>query len=218
MLNKLQSTACLALALAAFAPGAAYGQAATCGSLENAFGPYDYTNPVHKRDLLPPVEQFHFDSGVERLRGRLDLDEKQGKAAVGKAIDYTLRAFPNHHRALYAMARYHLTMRDENRPPMRYTADCYFDRAMRFKPSDGKVRLIYGIFLYKLGKNEAAVERFQEALSRTPDSAEVHYNIGLIYADMGRYNEAKQHAVTAYDLGYPMPGLRNKLIRAGVWN
>jgi hypothetical protein len=50
-----------------------------------------------------------------------------------------------------------------------------------------------------------------------PDSAEAHYNLGLLYVRSGEYAEARTHAGRAYALGYPLPGLRDQLDRAGQW-
>lgn len=181
-----------------------------CGKISNPYGPFDYTNPVHVSENLPIVEKFHFTPEVEGLiRGKSDN--------IPGDLDYTLRAFPNHHRALYSMAKYQLT---HERPPVThyYTAECYFIRAMKFKPEDAKVRLIYGIYLHKKDQLEEAEKRYLEALEMLPESGETHYNLGLLYTDMKKYEKAKEHAKKAYDSGYPLPGLKNRLIRAGQWN
>lgn len=47
-------------------------------------------------------------------------------------------------------------------------------------------------------------------------SAEIHYTLGLVLFDMKQYEAAAEHARRAYDLGYPLPGLRRKLATAGV--
>lgn len=201
-------SALLMLASAAQAQGLPPG----CGNLSNGYGPWDYTNPVHFREKLQVVEYTHFDAGVESLRGH-----KSHPQNLAGDIDYTLRAFPNHHRALYTMARYYLTKDRANRGPLRYTAQCYFERAMAFRPTDGVVRMIYGVYLYKAGRLDDAEKRFQEALERSPNDAEVHYNLGLVLAKAEKYEQAREHAEQAYALGHPMPGLRNKLKRAGHW-
>jgi Flp pilus assembly protein TadD len=97
------------------------------------------------------------------------------------------------------------------------TAETYFERAMRFAPDDGTVRLVYGIHLHKLGKLDQALELYEEAEKLQPNSAEVHYNLGLLYVAKENYRLAKIHAQRAYQLGHPLPGLRNKLVAAGVW-
>ena len=74
-----------------------YG-ASQCGSLENGFGPFDYrTAPADKRRL---VEGAHFTRDVEQLiRGHTS------STPVGD-LNYTLRVFPNHPRALYALMQW----------------------------------------------------------------------------------------------------------------
>ncbi len=201
------------LALLASLPASAQLEAAGCGSLQNGYGPFDYTNPIHFRDKLDIVERVHFDGGVENLRGHA-----AHPLNLGGDIDYTLRAFPNHHRALYTMARYYLTKKQFNRGALRYTANCYFQRAMRFKPDDGVVRMVFGVYLYKNGDLDGSGQRFREALELSPNDAEVHYNLGLVLVETKKYEEALHHAKKAYELGHPMPGLRNKLKRVDAWN
>lgn len=48
-------------------------------------------------------------------------------------------------------------------------------------------------------------------------SPEIHYNLGLIYLDLGDTTNALERAHAAYGLGYPLPGLRNRLTRMGKW-
>jgi hypothetical protein len=43
----------------------------------------------------------------------------------------------------------------------------------------------------------------------------LNYNIGLLYFDMGDYAKAVEHARVAYNAGYPLVGLRKKLIDQG---
>ena len=211
--------ACAAIAVLVAAPfaflraGAQGMDVPGCGSLTNAYGPYDYTNGADVRDHLPIVEQFHFDRGVESLKGHA----QSGPQNLGGDLAYTLRAFPNHHRALDAMGRYQLRAKQAPAPGARLTAECYFERAMAFAPRDGTVHMIYGIYLARKGDLNAALDRYLEALEMTPDSTEVHYNLGLLYADLKRYDDARDQAWIAYGAGFPLLGLRNKLARAGEW-
>ena len=184
-----------------------------CGSLDNGYGPWDYTNPTHFRERLPMVENRHFRSQVESL--------KEGTTAKlpGGDLDYTLRAFPNHHRALYSMARYSLQYGSHRIPPgAHYSGHCYFYRAIRFQPEDANVRLIFGIYLSLQKKYPEAIEQMQAAISLEPNSAEAHYNIGLLYEKTDAIEKAAQHARIAYDLGYPLEGLKNLLRKRGVWD
>jgi len=126
----------MAVSLLASGLSTAIAQSAStmaCGKLENAYGPFDYTNPSDREKKLPIVEKFHFTPSVETL-------VHGNSSTVAKDLDYTLRAFPNHHRALYAMLRYQL----KNKGPAgaRYTIECYFDRALRLAPKDGEVYVL----------------------------------------------------------------------------
>jgi len=208
------ATVALAIAVLAFARAGAQGMDVPgCGTLVNAYGPYDYTNPADVRDHLPIVEQFHFDRGVDALKGHA----QSGPQSLGGDLAYTLRAFPNHHRALDAMGRYQLRSKQAPAPGARLTAECYFERAMAFAPRDGVVHMVYGIYLARKGDLDAALDRYLEALQMTPESTELHYNLGLLYADMKRYDDARDQAWIAYGSGFPLLGLRNKLVRAGQW-
>jgi tetratricopeptide (TPR) repeat protein len=184
-----------------------------CGTLENAYGPYDYSNPQHRAELLPVVENAHFDANVRNLKGAAHRNKKD--VQVPGDIDYTLRAFPNHHVALDAMGRYWLLHRTESPYVGRYTPDCWFERAVRFKPEDGTVYLVHGIFLYRQGKYADAAKKYEQALELMPNSAEVHYNFGLLYVATGELDLAVEHANRAYGLGFPLPGLRRMLANAG---
>jgi Tfp pilus assembly protein PilF len=198
------------LVLTALIAGPALGQdagAVGCGSLDNAYGPWDYTNPQHRAQRIPIVEQHHLNADVENL-----IQGQTGSIIAD--LDYALRAVPNHHRALYAVAKYQ--QRGGNMEGFR-TAECYFDRAMRFKPDDGMVQLIYGVFLQKKGALAEAEKHYRKAVELLPESAEAHYNVGLFYFARKDYVQARKHAEIAYKLQYPLEGLRNKLQRVGEW-
>ena len=65
-------------------------------------------------------------------------------------------------------------------------------------------------------KNDAALEVLLQGNEATGgDSPEIHYFLGLAYLNLKDLDLASEHARRAYDLGYPLPGLRNKLAAAG---
>ena len=92
-----------------------------------------------------------------------------------------------------------------------------FDRALRFKPDDAKVHSIFGGYLLALGETDNALEQLREAARLQPDDATAHYNLGLLYLRKHDYAQARASAQQAYALGFPLPGLKNKLIAAGQW-
>jgi len=181
---------------------------AVCGELENAYGPYDYRTEQHR---LKIVDKHHFTAEVESLRGGITSHR------IGGDISYTLRASPNHHRALHAMAR--LAIKEKRPKPKGspHTVDCWFERGMRFSPTDAMVPLTYGIYLSQTGKKDEALKMLKRAESLGERGANFHYNIGLVYVDLRMYDDAVKHAKEAYRMGFNLPGLREKLQRAGKW-
>lgn len=174
-----------------------------CGSLENAYGPYDYRTHHHK---LRIVEQYHFGPKQE-----------QALSNVGGDLDYTLRASPNHHRALAAMVKYAARTKQPIPPGMQFTVECYLIRGEAFRPDDAMVKVLFGMYLVKAGRSKEAMQKLEAARESDQDNANVNYNLGLAYFDMREYDKALDSAHRAYAAGFPLPGLRDKLKRAGKW-
>jgi tetratricopeptide (TPR) repeat protein len=81
---------------------------------------------------------------------------------------------------------------------------------------DGYV--VLGNFLYKEGKYGEARSVLETGLEKVPKpTAEMHYFLGMIALKQGSFELAREQAQKAYKLGYPLPGLRNKLKAAGHW-
>jgi Flp pilus assembly protein TadD len=189
------------------ASGIVWAQTPPCGALTNSYGPFDYRT---SKAELKIVEDYHFTPDVETLR-------HGNTATVGGDIDYTLRASPNHHRALMSMVN--LAVRTKSDKPLgpRLTVDCYFDRAMRFANDDGAVRIIYGIYLYRIGKKVDARRVLEDARKIDDGDPNLHYNLGVVYFDLGDKANALASAQKAYQLGAQLPGLKEKLRKAGIW-
>jgi len=182
-----------------------------CGVLNppGQYGPFDYRTATGEQKYL--VEVAHFSKENELLiRGTSQI-------RPGPDIDYTLRAFPNHPRALKSMMELHF--RDKIDPPtmMRYTAECWFNRAIRFTPDDAQVRLVYGIYLLRKGEKKAAVEQLETARAGGLASANFQYNLGLAYFQAGDFEKARAQAYKAKEMGYELDGLKNLLAKAGQW-
>jgi tetratricopeptide (TPR) repeat protein len=134
----------------------------------------------------------------------------------GGDIDYMLRAYPNHHRALFSMGR--LSKQSGRLRPagVSYRAECYYLRAIHFAPDDGVVKMLYGIYLSYWDKLDESLTFYEEAVRIMPDSAEAHYNLGLLLVRLDKLDRAAEAASTAYKLGYPLSGLKRQLARRGV--
>jgi tetratricopeptide (TPR) repeat protein len=181
-----------------------------CGDpFSNGVGPYDYNNAEDRSNpqKIPIVEKFHFTQVVESLaRG-----SSSEYAMVD--LDYTLRAVPNHHRALNAVARF--DVEKGGIPPRWHSAQCWFDRATQFRPEDAQVWLIYANWMARKGEHDDALEAYQQAKTLAPESVEIDYNMGLLYFKMGEYEKSLASARLAYAGNYPLQGLRRKLAERG---
>lgn len=181
-----------------------------CGTLyaPGQYGPFDYRTD---RDKLPIVLGAHFTPEVEALiRGKTNT-------APGPDIDYTLRAIPNNHRALMAMMR--LGEKEKTPQPRgsNYTVECWFERAIQFRPDDSIVRMIYSTFLHSKGRTPEANAQLEVATSYAKDSALTHYNIGLHYFALKNYDKALLQAHKALELDFPQTELRDQLKSVGKW-
>lgn len=215
--QRLRIVSLLAIAFSSNHTFALTEQELVCGTLNpeganiGMYGPYDYTKPENKAEHLRLVEHGHFDHNVEFL-----IKGKTSELPYGD-LNYTLLAFPNHHRALNTLIN--LAMRDKTNKPkyMTYSVDCFFNRAIRFQPKDSIAGMLYGIYLMKIKRNDEALKQFKLIGKALDNYAEFHYDLGLLYVEMQDWQNAAIHAAKAYKLGYPLPGLKKKLISAGKW-
>lgn len=194
-----------------------------CGPLTNHYGPFDYRadkftprrgdQETHsfKRRL---VEGAHFTRRVENLQG----SQSSGKSGPpGGDLDYTLRVFPNNHRALLSVMRYGEQTGSRKPKGLRYDVECYFERAIRFSADDAIVRMIYSTYLVKNKRQPQAIAQLEQATVIAGENAFTHYNIGLTYFDMKIYDRALASAHRAMALGFERTQLRDLLQAAGQW-
>ena len=185
----------------------------SCGDLRppGQYGPFDYrTAPP---DVRHRVEDYHFTPDVET--------GKKGStgATAGGDLDYTLRAFPNNPRALLAVSRYVSVMKSERPSGLRFPAECYYERAIRFMPDDGMPHLLYAAYLKQRKRMSEVRPELDEAerLRGDPSNFDFDYNLGLLYFDVGAYDQSMKAARRAYALGAPFAALQNKLKGVGKW-
>lgn len=183
--------------------------AADCPPYAKTASGGDYFDPAQAR-ALAVVENYHFSPQVEALRGG-----QSGR--LGADIGYTLEHFPNHPRALAAMARLALRLKLAHAPGARFRVECYFQRALAFVPEDGAARALFGAYLLSLRRNEEAVEQLTAAVAAQPGHAAAWYNLGLAQVRLKAYPAALEAAHKAYAMGFPLPGLRRQLQAAGEW-
>lgn len=197
--------------LALFATAAGNAQAQdVCGPLKNAYGPYDYR--ISRGSTLDVVESHHFTPQVEAL-----ISGQEGY--VGSDLDYTLRAFPNHHRALLSLIRFAEKLKLPKDPNMHWSFECYFERAIRFQRNDPIARMLYATYLGRQNRLPEAKQQLQAAAvaAAADDNPFTYYNIGMVYADLKDWDNALSQAHKAYKMGFNQPGLRDRLKAAGKW-
>lgn len=189
-----------------FAPKVVYANEAVCGALNiTQFGPYDYRT---QRAQYKVVVDHHFTPDIEALLLR------SNGAPPGGDLSYTLRSIPNHHRALVAVTRYGQRWKDKD---LQFSVECYFERAVRFRPDDTVVRGLYASFLVSKNRRDEAVTQLDAAVNHAGENPLSHYNIGLIYAEVGQFEKALAQAQRAMMLGAPGGELEKQLRRAGKW-
>ncbi len=213
----------LCLIFAGF-PVFAQVNASICGPLANSdFGPYDYRPTNFVSDNLEPhkyklwlVESAHFAPRVESLIGGQSRWAAKNEPPGGD-IDYTLRAFPNHHRALMSVMKYGERKKNPQPAGLRYSVECYFERALRFRPDDTIARMLYATYLTKNSRAPEAVSQLEISTNLAADNAFTHYNIGLVYFDLKAYDRALVQAHRATKLGFERTELRDLLKNVNKW-
>lgn len=192
------------------------------------FGPFDYYDPP--QGAIAVVERVHFGPRTElyALRGSW--------CAYWFDLNYTLQAFPNHPKALVVMSEFLEKHRPcteqilkERSSPLEAArelgsgsweernADYYFRKGIEFRPKQIEARVLYGSYLRQKGRTKEALRELTAAQKIMPNSADVHYQLGMVYLDIGDSNLALEHARKAYSLGKPPADLKTKLIEAKLW-
>ncbi len=155
--------------------------------------------------LLRTVEQYHLGPAEEKFMA------KQYQSAHGD-LTFMLRYFPNHPRALLLMAQ----LCSEWKSP-RCLPDMMFEKAIQLKPDESATYIVQGIYLHRIKRYKDAIASYEQAVALDQDSINAHYNLALTLVETRQFELANQHAQRAYALGAQLPGLRQRLQKAGQW-
>ena len=189
----------------------AYGDILKCVKLDNAKADY-YV-------LFADIDYARqdFDGSEEHLQKALQLEPKNNEVRLKLAelFYYRARAIP----ALYDEAS---KLLEEARTQQPHNPKAYLIEAMCYKekgdttqylhrlqmvidqdPQEVKAHLELGYF-YQKHLDPLGIDHYQNALHVDPANAEINYNLGLFYRDLGRSEEAKeqfQHLVSILHSG-----------------
>lgn len=180
-----------------------------CGHLGNAYGPFDYRTD---RDKLGIVERAHFTPAIESL-----IKVEGSSSTVAGDLDYTLRAFPNHHRALNSVLKLADRSKVKKLGYMNWEFECYPLRAISFRPDDPIPRMIFALYLNRNGRTAEALEQARATVPLASDSPFTHYSLGLLFLECRDFENALKHAHLAQELGMTRGDLREALQKAGKW-
>ncbi len=92
-------------------------------------------------------------------------------------------------------------------------ADHWLSRAIRSGPADVETLRLHGMVLRRLGRLEAALERYAQMLAVDPNHAEGHLNRANAFNDLQRWREALDSAEMALSI---TPGFAGAMNAAGI--
>ena len=196
--------------------GALQGGFAQCNTTADASYRVDYRDQsAAKVWLINDITQNHCNANVQSLKGNIHGNPR----FIMDDIHYTLERVPNHRPCLAAVMKYQSKKGYPFYPNEAHypTAECYLLNARQVFPDDYFVVGIMGVEQYNRGHYEQAAKTFESVLEKQPKNAEVLYNLGLTYFAMKDYPRAAKSAEQSYGLGFPLPGLKRKLIQVGAW-
>lgn len=184
--------------------------------IPDKYGPFDYrTAGPSDREL---VEGAHFSyEYMAYLKGQQKSSRRANELPPAAGFGYTLWAFPNQPQALAAMEDLGVKHKTEMVPGAIIRVHCFFQRAVRFAPDDAMVRAIYAYYYARRGKAAEAKAQIEKAESFDDGAPGVSVYLAFAWIELKDFDKALEAAKRAYQLGYSLPGLRNRLERLGKW-
>lgn len=181
-------------------------------------GPFDYNKASGAERHL--VESAHFNEHYQKYRlGSAKFRKSDHIIETPAAgFSYTLWAFPNHPQALAAMEDIAFKSKTDTPAGSQLRIHCYFQRAVKFTPEDPIVRAMYGYYYARRGQKNAAMQQLDRAESLNDGISSVAVYAAFAYFELKEFEKSLNAAKQAYQMGYQLPGLRNKLERAGKWH
>ena len=162
----------------------------------------------------------HWCAGMTWLnRARLELDPKMREFQLSEAKNesvFTLQGLPAESTINPSIF---VTLGQICQEQQNFTcASENFDKAIAARPTDA---LSYSA-LALMHRKRKQLDVARDVLKRGDtasggQSAEIHYNLGLILLELGDADGALVYGQKALLEGYPLPGLKKKLMQIGRW-
>ena len=150
-------------------------------------------------------------------RAKSEPDKKERTGLLKRVIDedqFTLDHIPDTH-PMHAEIAAHMALAHRDLG-QKEAALRYLDMAIEGCPTC-PIGYQAKAMLYRDAAQPAQAREVLESGDRALEgkSAALHYLLGLVLMDLKDFPAAQEHARRAYELGYPLPGLRDRLARAG---
>lgn len=162
-------------------------------------GPTGTLNHDYFAAMADPGSQLHWnvgDSEKNHLGPAIRTIQSGQYAKAWQDLDFMLRRFVNHPKALEAMAA---VASMTNQPP---AAIPYFENAIRLYPQYALTYAQYGRYLGRIGRHDAAISNLKKATEVDPNLAVAYAWLAGVYTDIGQGPLAKEAAEQAKKLGY----------------
>lgn len=162
----------------------------------------------------------HYCAGITWLsRAKVEANPDRRKSYLEYAnteISYTYDRIPDsspiYPTVAVNMARARLAHGDAE------AAIAAIEHAAEAHPSDPRPYIGMAVIYRDMKKLDLAREALLKGDTATEGaSAEIHYTLGLVYFELDDKEKSLEYARKAYDKNYPLPGLQQKLKRAGYW-
>ena len=187
MMNKLRLTCIFALV---FASNSSHAMEANT----------DYFDPNATSDYyahVQVVEAYHLGQAITKLSER--------RVSAKDDLDFILRHFPNHPKALALMVEYGKQQKDPG------IALPYYQKAVELNPKIASIWSDYGAYQHELKNYDDAIFCFKKAVELKPKNGLYQYNLGLALFEKKDYVGAQDAANQARDFGIPYTALQAKL-------
>lgn len=155
------------------------------------------TDPNYSEHLWA-VEEYHYKPAVNWLMSG-------SPAQARDDIEFILRHFPNHPKALALAFEYGKRIKQPD-----YALPLY-QKAVQMNPKIAGIWSDFGTLQHELKNYTEAVACFEKAVAINAKTGIYRYNLGLSLFEIKEYEKAQVEATAARDMGVPFTALQDKL-------